>query len=102
MKSLNRRSFLTKSALALIIEEILRAGIEQIAIVIAPGDEAAFCAAAGPHAARLTFIEQAQPLGYTHAVACAARMNITAPGSGVITWITSGRLCFRYSQQASW
>ncbi|MEQ1851041.1 MAG: UTP--glucose-1-phosphate uridylyltransferase, partial [Chthoniobacteraceae bacterium] len=73
LQTLVDRDGQTKSALALIIEEVLRAGIEQIAIVIAPGDEAAFCTAAGPHASRLTFIEQTQPLGYTHAVACAAR-----------------------------
>jgi UTP--glucose-1-phosphate uridylyltransferase len=73
LQTLVDRDGVTKSALVLIIEEVLRAGIEQIAIVIAPGDEAAFCAAAGQHASRLTFVEQAQPLGYTHAVACAAR-----------------------------
>jgi len=72
LQSLVDRDRVTKSALALIIEEVLRAGIEQIAVVVAPGDAAAFRAAAGEHAARLTFIEQAQPLGYTHAVACSA------------------------------
>ena len=72
LQTLVDREGVTKSALAIIIEEVLRAGIEQIAIVISPGDEAAFRAAAGSHAPRLTFIEQAQPLGYAHAVACAA------------------------------
>jgi UTP--glucose-1-phosphate uridylyltransferase len=72
LQTLVDREGVTKSALAIIIEEVLRAGIEQIAIVIAPGDEAAFRAAAGQHAPRLTFIEQVQPLGYAHAVACAA------------------------------
>jgi len=72
LQSLVDRDGIAKSALSLIIEEVLRAGIDLIAIVIAPGDEAAFRAAAGQHAARLTFIEQSQPLGYTHAVACAA------------------------------
>ena len=72
LQTLVDREGVTKSALAIIIEEVLRAGIEQIAIVISPGDEAAFRAAAGQHAPRLTFIEQVQPLGYAHAVACAA------------------------------
>ena len=72
LQTLVDREGVTKSALAIIIEEVLRAGIEQIAIVISPGDEAAFRGAAGQHAPRLTFIEQAQPLGYAHAVACAA------------------------------
>ena len=66
------RDGITKTALAIIIEEVLRAGIEQIAIVISPGDETAFRVAAGRHAQCLTFIEQAMPLGYAHAVASAA------------------------------
>jgi UTP--glucose-1-phosphate uridylyltransferase len=61
-----------KTALAIIIEEILRAGIEKIGVVISPGDEAAYRSAAGAHAARLSFIAQPQPLGYAHAVWCAA------------------------------
>ena len=72
LQTLVDRDGLTKSALAIIIEEILRAGIEQIGVVIAHGDEAAFRTAAGLHVTRLTFIEQAQSLGYAHAVSCAA------------------------------
>ncbi len=72
LQTLVDRDGATKSALAIIIEEVLRAGIEQIAIVISPGDETEFRAAAGKHAPRLTFIEQTQPLGYAHAVASAA------------------------------
>ncbi len=66
------RDGVTKSALTIIIEEVLRAGIEQIAIVISPGEETAFRVAAGRHAQSLTFIEQTQPHGYAHAVASAA------------------------------
>jgi len=58
----------TKTALAIIIEEVLATGIEQVGVVISPGDEGAFRAAAGGHANRLTFIEQSSPLGYGHAV----------------------------------
>jgi UTP--glucose-1-phosphate uridylyltransferase len=79
LQSLVDRDGNTTSALSLIIEEVLRAGIEQIAVVIAPGDEAAFRTAAGQHAARLTFIEQTQPLGYTHAVSCAASFCANDP-----------------------
>lgn len=75
LQTLVDREGVTKSALAIIIEEVLRAGIEQIAIVISPGDETSFRAAAGKHAPRLTFIEQAQPLGYAHAVASAAKFT---------------------------
>ncbi len=75
LQTLVDRDGITKSALAIIIEEVLRAGVEQIAIVISPGEEAAFRAAAGRHAPRLTFIEQVQPLGYAHAVASAAKFT---------------------------
>jgi UTP--glucose-1-phosphate uridylyltransferase len=57
-----------KSALQIILEEVLHAGIEEIAVVIAPGDAAAFKDAAGPHAGRITFVEQAQPRGYGDAI----------------------------------
>jgi UTP--glucose-1-phosphate uridylyltransferase len=73
LQTLVDRNGVTRSALALIIDEVLRAGIEQIALVIAPGDESAFRTAAAQHASRLTFVEQSRPLGYAHAVACTAR-----------------------------
>jgi UTP--glucose-1-phosphate uridylyltransferase len=72
LQSLVDRDGVTKTALAIIIEEILRAGVEQIGVVISPGDAEAYRAAAGTHASRLTFIEQTQPLGYAHAIHCAA------------------------------
>jgi UTP--glucose-1-phosphate uridylyltransferase len=72
LQSLVDRDGVTKTALAIIIEEILRAGIEQIGVVISPGDADAFRAAAGVHAPRLTFVEQTEPLGYAHAIHCAA------------------------------
>jgi UTP--glucose-1-phosphate uridylyltransferase len=72
LQSLVDRDGETKSALAILAEEITSAGIEEIAVVICPGDEAAFATAAGPHARRMRFIEQTEPLGYGHAVHCAA------------------------------
>src|SRR6266853_1688848 len=72
LQSLVDRDGATKTALAIIVEEILRAGVEQIGVVIVPGDAAEYRAAAGKHADRLTFIEQAAPLGYAHAIHCAA------------------------------
>src|SRR5688572_12693768 len=61
----------TKTALNIIIEEILAAGIEEICLVVWPGDQKAYAAAAGEHARRLHFEEQVAPLGYGHAVWCA-------------------------------
>ena len=72
LQSLVDRDGVTKTALAIIIEEVLRAGIETIGVVISPGDEAAYRVAAGAHAERLTFIEQTAPLGYAHAIYSAA------------------------------
>ena len=72
LQSLVDRDGVTKTALAIIVEEILRAKIEQIGVVISPGDEAAYREAAGAHAGRLTFIVQQEPLGYAHAIRCAA------------------------------
>jgi UTP--glucose-1-phosphate uridylyltransferase len=75
LQSLVDRDGETKSALAILAEEITSAGIEEIAVVISPGDEAAYAAAAGPHARRMRFIEQPEPLGYGHAVHCAAEFT---------------------------
>jgi UTP--glucose-1-phosphate uridylyltransferase len=59
-----------KTALQIIIEEVLQAGVTEIAVVISPGDQKAYEAAAGSHASRLTFVEQPAALGYGHAVHC--------------------------------
>ena len=71
LQTLVGRDGTPKTALAIIVEEALNAGIEEIAVVIHPGDAAAFTVAAGSHAGRLRFVEQSEPLGYGHAVACA-------------------------------
>ena len=72
LQSLVDRDGVTKTALAIIVEEVLGAGIENIGVVISPGDEAAYRIAAGAHAGRLTFIQQTAPLGYAHAIHSAA------------------------------
>jgi len=71
LQSLVDRDGTAKTALAIIIEEVLSAGIEEICVVVLPGDQAAYTTAAGKHASRLHFVEQPQPLGYGHAVYCA-------------------------------
>jgi UTP--glucose-1-phosphate uridylyltransferase len=60
-----------KSALQILIEEVRTAGIEEVCVVVCPGDQGAYAGAAGSHAGRLRFVEQVQPLGYGHAVLCA-------------------------------
>jgi UTP--glucose-1-phosphate uridylyltransferase len=61
-----------KSLLVILLEEMLTARIEEICVVVAPGDQSAFARVAGAYAGRLRFVEQAEPLGYGHAVHCAA------------------------------
>ena len=68
-----------KTALAIIVEEVLKAGIDEICLVVYPGDEAAYRAAAVGHAHRLQFVEQPAPLGYGHAVQCARNFTSDDP-----------------------
>lgn len=79
LQTLVDRDGAAKTALCIIIEEVLQAGVEEIALVIAPGDQAAYAAAAGGHAGRLQFIEQDQPLGYGHAVFLARSFTAGQP-----------------------
>ena len=73
------RDGVEKPLLRILVDEALSAGVEEIAVIVTPGDEAAYLAAlggngAGSHplgAADLTFIAQPRPLGYGHAVLCA-------------------------------
>jgi UTP--glucose-1-phosphate uridylyltransferase len=57
-----------KKALEIIVEEAVRAGAEEVAVVVAPGDEAAYRGAAGAYGGRLQFVVQQEPRGYGHAV----------------------------------
>ena len=79
LQTLVDRDGTSKSALRIIIEETLQAGIEDICVVVCPGDQAAYQAAAGEQASRLHFVVQPQPLGYGHAVWCAREFAGTAP-----------------------
>jgi UTP--glucose-1-phosphate uridylyltransferase len=79
LQTLVDRDGVTKSVLAILASEITAAGIEEIAVVICPGDEAAYKEAAGPHASHMHFIEQTDALGYGHAVHCAAAFTGDEP-----------------------
>ena len=71
LQTLVDRDGSTKTALRILIEEILSAGVEEICIVVGPGDQTSFGVAAGGKGGRLHFVEQATPRGYGHAVFCA-------------------------------
>jgi UTP--glucose-1-phosphate uridylyltransferase len=60
-----------KSVLTVIIEEVVRAGINSMCFIVHPDDEHAFRSVAGDHAGRLSFVYQHEPRGYGHALWCA-------------------------------
>jgi UTP--glucose-1-phosphate uridylyltransferase len=79
LQTLVDRDGQTKTALAIIVEEALDSGTEEICVVVHPGDTGTFRAAAGPHGKRLHFIEQLKPCGYGHAVWSAHQFTGTEP-----------------------
>ena len=62
-----------KTALQIIAEEVVAAGVEEICIVVRPGDQQAYVEAAGQYGRMLEFVEQPQPRGYGEALYRAAR-----------------------------
>jgi UTP--glucose-1-phosphate uridylyltransferase len=68
LQQLVDRSGTAKTALQLIVEEVLGAGVEEIGVIIQPGDEEEYRRAAGGEVSRLVFIEQREPLGYGYAL----------------------------------
>lgn len=79
LQTLVDRDGRSKTALAILIEEVLAAGIDEVGVVIHPGDEAAYRTAAGAWSRNLVFIEQPTPLGYGHAVWCARQFTGREP-----------------------
>lgn len=57
-----------RSVLSLVVREALRAGIDDICIVVWPGDEEPYAKLLSDDAARLTFVRQMEARGYAHAV----------------------------------
>jgi UTP--glucose-1-phosphate uridylyltransferase len=60
-----------KTALQIIVEEALSASVDEICLVVRPGDQSAYRSAAGDHPCQLHFVEQSEPRGYGHALSCA-------------------------------
>ena len=57
-----------KAVLQVIVEEALKADVEEVALIIPDGESRAFGQVAGGHTDRLVFIEQKESLGYGHAL----------------------------------
>jgi UTP--glucose-1-phosphate uridylyltransferase len=68
-----------KAVLRIVIEEVLRAGVEEICVVVCPGDQEAYRSVCGDHSGRLSFVEQREPLGYGHAIYCAREFTAQEP-----------------------
>ena len=57
-----------KTALQLIVEEVTGAGIEELCLVIRPGDQVSYEQAAGEHLGMIHFVDQTEPRGYGDAL----------------------------------
>jgi UTP--glucose-1-phosphate uridylyltransferase len=57
-----------KSVLAILIEQALTDGVEQVCVVVFPGDEERYAQAIGAHRQHVRFVGQQQPLGYGFAL----------------------------------
>lgn len=79
LQTLIDRDGVEKSILSILIAEVLSAGIEEICLVVTPGDEMAYREVAGPNAGRLHFVQQTEPLGYGHAIYCTRHFVGNAP-----------------------
>lgn len=68
LQSIVDRAGNSRTVLRCTLDEIVDAGIEEIAIVVRPGQSAPYLSAAGNHASRLVFCEQQNPRGYGDAI----------------------------------
>jgi UTP--glucose-1-phosphate uridylyltransferase len=68
-----------RSVLALLVEEAVLAGVEDLCVVVHPGDAEAYAAAVSEHAGRLHFLEQTGMRGYAQAVFCAREFTGADP-----------------------
>jgi len=68
LQTLIDRDGVEKPVLRIIVDEVLAAGVEEICVVVCPGDEPAYAKAACDQAGRIRFLPQTEPLGYAHAV----------------------------------
>jgi UTP--glucose-1-phosphate uridylyltransferase len=60
-----------RSVLSLVVREAVRAGVNEICIVVWPGDEEPYARLLAEDSARFTFVPQTDGRGYAHAVLCA-------------------------------
>lgn len=69
----------TRTVLAMLVNEIVSAGITDIGVVVAPGDEAEYEKAVPAHDGKLRFLPQTGPSGYAGALWCAREFTQGEP-----------------------
>ncbi|HEX4607585.1 MAG TPA: sugar phosphate nucleotidyltransferase [Urbifossiella sp.] len=79
LQTLVDRDGAEKKALEIVLDEAVGAGAEEVCLVVAPGDEPAYRAAAGPHAGRLHVVAQPEPTGYGPALLLARAFTAGQP-----------------------
>jgi len=70
LQTLIDRDGIEKSVLRILLDEVLGAGIEEVCVVVCPGDETPYARAVGEQNGHVRFVPQTEPLGYGHAVYC--------------------------------
>ncbi len=73
------RDGVEKSVLRALLDEVLTGPIEEVALVVAPGDESTYLELAGEHRDRVRVLVQAEPTGYGQAIACARQFTAGEP-----------------------
>lgn len=79
LQTLIDRDGADKSVLSILVEEALSAGVGEVAVVVAPGDEVPYTEVVDQHRGKLHFVPQERPLGYGHAIYCAAEFVADEP-----------------------
>lgn len=60
-----------KAAIRIILEETLSAGVDEVAVIVSPGDREAYAEALRDSSAKIHFLEQKESRGYGNALLCA-------------------------------
>jgi UTP--glucose-1-phosphate uridylyltransferase len=68
-----------KSVLAILVEQVLLGHLEEICIVVCPGDEAPYARAVSKHLGHVRFVPQEGGRGYGYAVWCAREFTAGEP-----------------------
>jgi UTP--glucose-1-phosphate uridylyltransferase len=79
LQTLIDRDGAEKSVLRILLDEVLGAGVEEICVVVCPGDETMYAKAVGEQNGHVRFVPQTEPLGYGHAVYCAREFTGESP-----------------------